>query len=72
MQCKHPHIFRIQTRDPYHCLACGVAVKVEPYEQTPVFEKGMTIGLKNFGSADGNYRIGNISADTLHLELCDE
>ena len=33
MNCKHPHIFRITTRDVYRCLACGIAVKVIPYEK---------------------------------------
>jgi hypothetical protein len=31
MSCVHPHIFRMSTKDAYHCLACGEAVKVTTY-----------------------------------------
>lgn len=67
-----------------YCEETGCIRKVfEPYiycdkhqdnNSTPIpsFKKGDLITLKGFGTASGNYRIGNIAADTLHLELCDE
>lgn len=33
MTCKHPHIFRLTPRDPYHCLACGEVMAVIPYSE---------------------------------------
>lgn len=74
MNCKHPHIFRLQTKDPYRCLACGRVVMVSTYEsETPEIEKGQAVSFKGFGEIDKlTFKVTDISEGTARLELQSE
>lgn len=37
----------------------------------PTIYKGQTIGLRGFGSADGNYKVLDVDGNTMHLEVED-
>lgn len=45
-ECRHPHIFRVQAKDPYRCLACGEYMIVVPQSEVEPSSTLMNIKIK--------------------------
>lgn len=51
-----------------HCVINGACIVCKKADQLQL-KKGDTITLKDFGPADGNYRIAGLNNGTLKLEF---
>lgn len=71
MSCTHPHIFRMQVKDPYRCLACGETIKVTPYENTPVFADKTAVPEQEQHELWHMIEVDKKDIHILHVSGCD-